>query len=131
MEPIQYARHAETRQRAVHFDGDTLPREIVHDVERAEAAAIGERIDREIHRPAGEALIGHRQRTRSARVSRFRWRRRTCSGRAIDAMHAFVIDDESLALEQDVQAPITKPRPHGRMRVEPLRTATFVALVRR
>jgi hypothetical protein len=46
VQAIEDPRDAESGQRAVDFDGDALAGEVVHDVQRAEAAAIGQRVAR-------------------------------------------------------------------------------------
>src|SRR4029450_8688589 len=51
-ETLEDADDAQARQRSIDFDGDTFAREVVDDVQGAETAPIGERIDHEIHRPA-------------------------------------------------------------------------------
>jgi hypothetical protein len=40
MEPIEHARHAETRQRAVDFNRNALAGEVVHHIERPKVAAV-------------------------------------------------------------------------------------------
>jgi hypothetical protein len=102
VQAVEHACDAESGERAVHFDRDALPREIVHDVQRPEAS-VGQGIDREIHRPPFLSLArrrqGHALRSRQPLPPPASYLE---VGRAIDAMRPFVIHDQAVPLEQNV-----------------------------
>src|SRR5690606_23662642 len=59
---VQYPDHPGTAQGIIHFDMQCLSVEIVHYVERAEPAAIAQRIAHEIHRPGVIGRYGFNKR---------------------------------------------------------------------
>src|SRR5262249_1664560 len=90
---------------------------VVHDVERAEGPARGQRVAHEVHRPPFVRPRGHRQ--HDAR------RRRPPPPLpaphrelllAVEAIDAFVVAHPPLALEQHVQPPIAPARRQARRR---------------
>ena len=52
LESLEDADHTGPWQRAINFNRDALPTEVVHDVQRPKRAAIGQCVGREVHRPA-------------------------------------------------------------------------------
>ena len=73
------------------------PREVIDNIQRAEASTVGERVDHEVHRPA---LTGPTE-----LEARF----------AIKPMHALVIRDDAFARHERVQPTVAVPpvvRPH-------------------
>lgn len=65
----------------IDLDGDVRAGEVIQDIQRAEVAAIGQRIAREVHRPAFHRTARHRQRDPLRARQAFRRRRRTCTRR--------------------------------------------------
>ena len=98
------------RQRAIDVDRDALARKVVHDIERAKAAAIGERIDHEIHRPALARTVWQCERHTLGTREMFPRTTADLETRgAIHTMHPFVIGDHTLARDQRVKPAVPEP----------------------
>jgi hypothetical protein len=103
----------------IDFDRDALTREVVHDIHRTDAAAIGERVDGKVRGPAVEALRGERRRNPlGARQPLASAPPRLQAGGLVDAMDALVIDAQSLSLEHDVQPSVAETGADRRVRLE-------------
>jgi len=111
---------AGTGQRAVDFDGWALVAEVVDDVERTEAAAVGQRVGHEVHRPPltrrrgarqGHPLGGRQPLPGAAADLQ--------AGLAIDPMDSLVIRVETFPGHQDVPPSIAETRSHGGVRLKP------------
>ena len=117
---IEHAGDAQAGQRPIDLDRDALPGEIVHDVQRAEAAPVRQRVDREIHRPPLQPLARRRQRHALGPRETFpSTPTHLQPGRAIDPVHPLVIHHQPFPLEQDVQASIPEARACRRVRLQP------------
>jgi len=109
---FQSADHPPRRQRQVGLDAQGLPVEVVDHIEDAEAAAVGELVMHEIHRPMMVNGGWHSQPLRRfAHQTLLRLDSQVQLQLAIDAIDALVIPAEALDVGQ-VQK--NKPKPQSR-----------------
>jgi hypothetical protein len=130
LESLEDADHTCPWQRAIDFNRDALPSEVVHDVQRPKRAAIGQCVGRDVHRPAFAA--GARCGQRHALSSRDPFASTPSDlqpGLAIHPMDTLVIRDHPFTGDQGVQPTVTVAGPHGGVRLEPRQQLAVVHTV--
>ena len=119
-QPFEHADHTRTWQRPIDLDRETLPREVVDDIERPKGPSVGERVDHEVHRPALTGPARRRQRDAlAAREPLAPTAADLQPGLAINRVDAFVIRDDAFATDQGMEPPVAEARALGGMCLEP------------
>ncbi len=99
----------------------TFARVGVHERQRPKGLSCRRRVLHEVHRPLLIGLLDHRRDDRPAARHTFPSSPRHLEPLgAIQPVHPFVVERSTLAAQQDRQAAITKARPLGRQRTQPL-----------
>ena len=125
---VQDARHAQPRQRPIDFDRDAFTGVVVDEVQRREAATVGECVDRKVHGPAHQPSCRRRQRHALAdRQALATSPSHLQASRAIQAMHALVVHEQAVTFEAARAAVDSRsergPRPAPAVALAPWRSA--------
>jgi hypothetical protein len=128
---LQHPRNVQAGQRSIDFDRDAFPRVVADDVQRAERTTVGQRVQREIHRPPFAA--SRRRGQRHAFAAREPLPSPTAHLQTrlpIESVETFVVHRRSVARDQDMQATISEATALRGVRIcSSLNLLRFIALL--